>query len=1043
MPVPAILALILTIFCGVPHARAAETAARSLRVFERMGSEQGLSVGRINCIIQDRRGFMWFGSDDGLNKYDGHNFHIFKHDVYDERSLPDNTVRMMVEDTRSRLWIVTNDGSVSMREAGKEHFHRCRMEGMLRSAAPKATISAMCARSDGSVWLGTSLGQIFVCPAGEREFHFQQTISPQHSKAVSIYVLFEDKEDRLWLGSQFGVYEWSKARGTFSLRSTRSKAEKAPLVRALFLDQRGELWAAGNELWLYDRKSQCFEVNTPPTLKDAFAGSNAVRSICQDHRGYMWMGGLAGLIRFESQSGEGILLGDDLRRPNFTNRLRVYALYRDRSDNIWVASSRNGLIKIPLFSSVFHHHGAAPDSPLDNNRIRALMEDREGRLWVGAETGLFFAPSLDEVRLERLDGLQPRDSPLAPVNALTQDSSGRIWIGYSARDVVIYDPASGHIDHVRRDSGPGKLQGFVYSMLTDKDGDVWLGSNDGLVWHQADSARFRTFPIPHLADNFAGKSVIFDILEDQEGTIWVGGMDGLLKFDRASAVFTRHYSNYIQDSGSISARVVLDIYEDPLGSLWIGTNGGGFNRLDRASGRFRHFTVRDGLANNTVYGIQGDTQGHLWMSTNGGLCRYDTLRKIFRTFGAREGLQDNEFFFGAHSHGRDGELLFGGVNGFNIFHPDSVPVNRHLPPIVISRFKALDSILHNELQNGDHLTLSYDQNSFSFEFAALDYCNPERNQYAYMLEGIDSDWINSGGRRYAAYTKLPPDRYTLRVKGSNDDNQWNEEGLTVTIDLRPPFWQTLLFRSAALTAIGALIVLLVRLRIRSVQRREASRRQQLEAELQALRLQLNPHFIFNSLTSIQHMLLARDPEGASDVLAQFAHLIRSLLEHSRREQVSLAEELNIIEYYLRLQALRFNGDLHWDIRLAHDIDSRRLAVPPLLFQPFVENSIMHGLAYKKGRRQIVIDISRRKGTLFCSIEDNGIGRERASQHKRPVRSTGTQATRERLSLLSEQKRQHFSMRVVDLYTKFGDPDGTRVEIALAESYLLSSELRSA
>ena len=432
------------------------------------------------------------------------------------------------------------------------------------------------------------------------------------------------------------------------------------------------------------------------------------------------------------------------------------------------------------------------------------------------------------------------------------------------------------------------------------------------------------------------------------------------------------------------------------------------------------------------------------MGTNRGISMLNESRTAFTNYDPGDGLQGWEFNPGSAFKTHDGYFCYSGKNGFNLFHPDSIRTNKIKPPVTLKRImifdKALDIISYADLKS---LKLSYKQSFFSFEFAALNYDHPEKNQYAYQLIGFDKKMVQLGTNRVVNYTNVPPDSYTLKVIASNNDGVWNETGIELKIVITPPFWATWWFKTIVVLVFIGAVFLFFKLRENRIKkeqvRQTAINKQIAEIRMTALRGQMNPHFIFNSLNSIQHFITIRDKEEALNYLSKFSKLIRKILENSWENTVSISNELQLLELYVQLEQLRFNNKFDYHISIDQKIDVENLEIPPLLIQPYIENAILHGLINKNDKGDLWLSLERNNGLLVCKIEDNGIGRAKAqeieqgkvSRHK----SLGIKVTEERISGLFALLDYNMEVVVEDLFTKqspgeMQQPAGTRVTISI-------------
>jgi signal transduction histidine kinase len=497
------------------------------------------------------------------------------------------------------------------------------------------------------------------------------------------------------------------------------------------------------------------------------------------------------------------------------------------------------------------------------------------------------------------------------------------------------------------------------------------------------------------------------------------------------------YRNRQDDPGSLSSDRVWFVMQSRDGAIWAATSNGGVNRLMVRENRFVRYTEANGLGNNMVCGILEDDRGRLWISTNNGISRLDPPTGRIKNFNVGDGLPIYEFHFKACGRDRFGTMYFGGNNGVLYFHPDSIQENRFVPPVALTSFHLYDLVpqLDTLIEAKRLITLEHDQNSFSFEFASLDFTNPLRNRFRYRLEGFDRAWRTSDSlRHYASYTNVPPGSYVFRVVASNSDGVWNTRGTSLMVTIEPAFWQTSWFRVLTVLLLTAAVVTVIGLRIRVVQRKAELERKLVGSQLRALQAQMNPHFIFNSLNAILHFVTTHDASSAHKYLSKFSKLIRSILDASRRDTMTLAEELDALRLYLDLEALRFDELFDYTIEIDPSIETEHIEIPPMLIQPYVENAINHGLRYRSRRGQLMIRMRQIDGRIVCSVIDNGIGRKRSKEMKTryssPFKSVGMQVTQERLEILNAMHGSRFGVSVTDLLDEHDDPAGTQVDISI-------------
>jgi ligand-binding sensor domain-containing protein/signal transduction histidine kinase len=810
--------------CGVLFSSQlrAQTPRFDLR-FAHYTDAHGLSQNTVLCALQDRRGFMWFGTQDGLNRFDGYTFRAFKHDPDNANSLSENWIWSIYEDRRGYLWIATFGGGVNRFDPETETFVSFRH-------APRDSTSL----SHDTVWAfyENAAGELYVAANnGLNRFHAEsQTFSyyaPPTAKNNVFHIVARD-DNTLWLSTLEAVLAFDMTTRQFTVQLTARELNMNFSRGAMARDANGALWLGTDKgLVQFDPNTRRLQHYKPDSLHGL--PHAIVTSIHADRSGALWIGTREGLaLRRAHETAFEIFRHDPLDRYSLTHSF-IFSIYAGRTGEVWIGT-RSGLNRCDPEQKKFRHYRAAPNAPhsLSHRSVLPILVSRRENnvLWLGTNNGLN--------RLDLATGEyrhffhQPNNVAQGPAGnyilSLLEDRRGNLWIGTrgSGLSRMTVDargmPRFTHFRHSPQDTTT-LGSNTVHSLYEDRAGELWIGTGGGgLNRFEAAPDVFKRYE----ANNASGlrDSFVYAMLEDTRGEFWLGtSSGGLHTFDRARETFTQ-FAHAPQDRHSLSNNRVLCLFESARdSSLWIGT-AAGLNKLLRSGDeiRFQQFRERDGLPNEVIYGILEDEAGRLWVSTNRGLCRlhFENGELRVRAFTVDDGLQSNEFSQNAYQRGPTGEMFFGGINGFNAFHPDSVRDHPRPPAVVITDFKILNQTVRlGRLEPQAPLALSYKDLFFSIEFAALNFTLPEKNQYAYMMEGFDADWIPSGGRRIVTYTNLDAGAYTFRVKASNHDGVWNEEGAALQIVIAPPPWRTW-WAYALYVALGAGGIFgVIRLRLRA------------------------------------------------------------------------------------------------------------------------------------------------------------------------------------------------------------------------------------
>ncbi len=1003
---------------------------------------KGLSQNMVNCIIQDRDGYLWFGTWDGLNQYDAYDFRIFR--KKDGMSNP--TINTILEDEQGIIWIGTQDG-LNRYDRKTRTFEVHKHDPGNSNSISNNTINHLFLDHHGYLWISTLQGlnrydkerHVFT------RYHFN--ISETDSiRSNWINRVAGDHNGKLWIGTRYGLFNFDDSTRLFT-PYFHDPADLSSLssndVNEIYLDRAGNLWVGTqNGLNLFRGRGKGFERYLHNRDDRQSISNNVIRAVFEDSRGVLWIGTRNKLNLFDRENGRFIRYGHTGESNSISND-EINCIYEDDMGAVWIGTYK-GVNRVDRGVSKFRSYRRDPDEAgsLTSNIIHSIFRDRQGLIWLGTGKGVnIYDPGTGKYSQLNYPITPHTDLRDERISSMHYDSRGRVWIGTDSHGLFGYDPATGGMKIYRaRASHQGLLNSNnILCIFEDHQGYFWIGSNRGLNRFHPDSSSGKSWMHDPRNPGSISSNQVWTIYQDSRNNIWLGTDNGLNRYLPSEDRFVS-YTSQPDNPASISANAVYGIYEDSRGRYWIGTMGGGLNRFDPETETFIQYTENDGMPNNVVYITLEDANGNLWLTTNWGLSKFDPETEEFVNYDVSDGLQGNEFNGGAWFLADNGEMFFGGMDGFNSFFPDEIVSNEIPPRLVITYFKKLNRELLRSFDDGDTITLNYDDNFFSIGFSALDYSNPSKNKYRYKLENYDEDWIfRDADRRYAEYTRVKPGAYIFRVIGSNNDGVWNEEGISLHIHILPPWWETMLFRILSALFIITAFWLFVYWRIRAVKKKHRVEKRMLEIERQlfdvqqkALQLQMNPHFIFNSLNAIQSFVISNDTDKAIHYLSKFSQLMRLVLANSREISIPVKDELKAVIHYLDIERLRFDNKFDYRLEIDKNIDQDFMEIPPMILQPFVENAILHGLIHSERPGMINIEMKLEEEFIFCSIQDNGIGREKAREIRDASglkkESRGMLITRERLEILNKQGRDKFAVKVIDLIEKDGTPAGTRVEI---------------
>ena len=582
-------------------------------------------------------------------------------------------------------------------------------------------------------------------------------------------------------------------------------------ARMLFLDSKQNIWVGtldDGALKITDKQLIQFTNNGS---KNGLS-QNVVKSLAEDKAGNIWIGTDGGGVNIIRSDKETILhIGYNPEKTNGLNSNAIYSLFTDNAGTVWVGTFNGGVNIYNAQKGNFAHYSNIPNNlrSLSNNSVLSILEDHNGAMWIGTDGGglNLFDKKTKTFKHFKKDSANPSSISSDVVKSLYEDKQGNLWIGTYMGGLNLFDRKKNKFVKYIAGEGENGISGnIVWALYEDSRENLWISTlGSGLNLLNRKTGEFKHY-VPFIGDGALGDYNIFSMLEDSEGNFWVGTEDhGLNLFNYKTEKFT-YFKHDPADKNSISSNHVFVIFEDSKKNLWLGTAGGGLNLLDRKTMTFKAFTKKNGLPSNIICSINEDTKGNLWISTGKGISRFDPVKQVFRNFNKEDGLRGHEFNINALAKSESGNLFFGALNGVTELNPEEVSINRFIPPVVITDFKIFNesvdinqpnSPLDKPISETREITLSYKDAVFSFEFAALNFTSPNKNQYAFYMEGFDKKWNNSGNKREATYTNLDPGTYTFKVKGSNNDGFWNPVPATVKITIVPPWWKATWFRILA------------------------------------------------------------------------------------------------------------------------------------------------------------------------------------------------------------------------------------------------------
>ncbi len=1017
--------------------------------FQRFSTEwakidKGLSQNSVFAVLQDKDDFMWFGTWDGLNKFDGYKFTIFRpqRDM-PQKSISNETVRCIYQDKSGFLWLGTEEGLNKLNRYTLE-FEHYKKDINNPYAITSDTINTILGDSNDLLYIGTNNG-LNIFDIRTNTFFNIELFDDYSPKVFSLCFL---NKIFLLLGTDRGCIKYDILTGSkiFFNRETTPQVSISDTIYEMIFDTYGFIWAA-TPLGLIRYNTETKEIKCYRNIpeKTNSLSENFVTSVFVDSKNNLWVatnGGGVNLYDYEYDNFKVFrhISGKDKSISNDY----INAFTEDRFGNIWIATAK-GINRIDNYSNLFYHyyHIQGNVNTLNNNTVWSIYENDNGEIWLGTDEGVnIYDKTTGKFSFITKKTNNPNSISSNQIRTIFKDSEGDFWIGTYDAGINRLDVNKNKFQHFNKENNINPIaSNQVWSVAEDKNKNIWFGTLNGLVKYDRKKDTIINFYHNTEVPNSLCNNIIYNLYVDKKGYLWICTYNGLSRLNIDNMMFENYYHN-VHNFNSLSNNRVFSVYEDKEGIFWIATMGGGLNRFDMASQTIKIYTENEGLANNIVYNILEDNLGHLWLSTNFGLSRFNKSTETFVNYDITDGIQSSEFNLGAACKLKSGELLFGGMQGFNMFEPEKFIENQMQAKTVITAFKVFNKPKQYQYKNRDTIILTYYDNFFSFEFAALDYTNPKKIKYAFKLDNFDKDWTYTDAeRRYAEYTNVPPGNYIFRVKATNSQGFWAKDELNIFLNIQNVWWRTLWFKASIVFLILIILSVYIFDRYQKIRKKHLWEKQKLlfekqvfELKQKALSLQMNPHFIFNTLNSIQTFILKNNTDQAIQFMGKLSQLMRLILTGTREVYVPLMNEIKILSHYLDLEKIRFQNKFEYSIHVDNTIDSEFIGVPPMLVQPFVENALLHGIMHKKEIGHIKITFKQTNENIVCIVEDDGVGREVAARIKRESglghSSRGIAITTDRLNLFEEKNIKQKRISISDIVDADGTVAGTRVDVLL-------------
>jgi len=969
---------------------------------------------------------------------------VFKSDRNDPKTIAHNNINSICEDPYGNMWIGTANG-VSHYLKSKNVFINYLLEPQSNDASRVNDVSNLLCDRNGRIWV-TSLGGLYEFVPETKTFksykHHPADSGSISSNRIHRNAMSEDPLQRfLWLGSDKGLNCFDLEKKIFY--NYRNNPRQVPVfndhdVYPLTFDRNNKLVFADyglEKIVSYSSGDNSISYTEEVIRKNEKRTASSLSALFFDNQNNAWACSWHNLVYFQNaESGIWERIPYDPSNPSGINSDFFWDVLQAKDGSIYVG----GMYGLSIYNttrSFYNIYKPAKKFPAikDFANITSLTEDEEGKLWIGG-LGLF---SYDFNTLQYKWYPLEREGLYANYVNHIATINNELWLS-TPKGIVIFDLKQKKFRAFDEIPGSEKnAESEISWCYGDSRGHIWFSlAGKYLYRYNPDERSYKRYNPDSVFIEHARITHVKAFSEDKKGNLWFGTYSGrLYKYfpDRD------HFTSYVPPPGqkpAVFQRPINDMYADMEGKIWMATEGGGLIRFNPESESFQAWRESDGLILDVCNRILPDKDGKLWVGSYEGFTIIDPyLEKIIKPkidYGQRE----NNFYSGGKCLLRNGKIVLGNEKDFVVIDP-SLANQRNTTIIpVISNISIFEKPMPL-YESIDTIRLSYKENFFTIDFSLLNYFPDNSIEYSYLLKGYDKNWVNSGSRSFATYTGVHAGMHLFEVRAKYKGGRWSSP-IVLAIDIKPPFSETWWFRGIMIAIAVAGILLIMKMRERSLIKEEKIKgefRERITAsEMKALRSQMNPHFLYNSLNAIRLFVLQNDSDNAEKYLVKFARLMRLILDNSRQDWVSLASELDQLHLYIELERLRFDNSFDFVIEVDDSLRKEYISIPPMIIQPYIENAILHGVAHKTEKGHILVSLKPEKDQLQCIIEDDGIGRQRAAQLKSKRisahTSVGLKVTEERLQLISERTGKAASATVIDNFDEAGQPAGTKIIVCL-------------
>lgn len=1013
--------------------------------FRHFTKANGLPSDVVKYVMQDNQGYIWIGTDNGLVRFDGQRMVVFQHNPDNPASIGDNMVFTIFQSRDSLIWVGTKNG-FSVFNPSKATFTNYSPYAKAHFSFPGVEVNHFYEDENADIWIATtnglfqfnrgnevfygmlqsppgsamqdnwrswfyrilphpadenllfvsSQGGLFLVDKKKQELHAELTADWPKNRRFMTQSLYLESDSLLWNG------EWGTGLRKLNINTMKWTVYHFPgdyFQSALYIEGKGEdeLWITTPDrgLLIFDKKNESFRMHIKSDANPRSILSNILHcNLLIDRKGDVWIGGKEGL---------------NLLDKNYRSFNRVQLPFG--AGTAWSFFSDENKLYVGV-----------------NHRLNLLVQDKETGLWSHIPAG------------------EPDVRPNTSVNGIFKDKRGTIWVSTSRNGLLYIDKKTQTL-RVFRDKHNQTIQFEgntipLNDIVEDNNHNLWINAPlHGFVRIDANRSKFSIFTQEKdNPDGLMAGDLFFEVMADEKNRLWIASRRGFAVYDIGREAFLDTFHQGLGELGISRDQGVGGFATDRLGRIWIGLHGKGLLRIteNEQGVDYKLFHTAHGLNDPNISKIAVDSKGNFWI-VNEGLLFFNPYTEQFNSFDTRNALHTNKSIYDNIYIDEEDNIFLNTPGGFETKHADEMALQGGIINLLIEQIEinGADVRIVGQLHDIRHLLLGAFENNVKFTFSALCFQDTDRILYQYQLHGYDNEPNNLTRQGVANYTNLPPGDYRFELRAIHR-GVWFGENAIFEFTIRPHFYQTLWFKALSLVVVVLLVVLIIRIRTIQIRRKEKFRadfaKRLAEAEMKSLRAQMNPHFIFNSLNSINTFILKNETDVASEYLTKFSRLIRAVLNNSKNKLVSLEDELDALRIYLELEQIRFNNKFTFSIIIDQYLDTNRVFVPPLLLQPYVENAVWHGLMYKDSHGSISISAHKQDGEILFAIQDDGIGREKAAEYKSAYelkgKSLGMKITADRIETINQMYKSKAEINIIDLYDTRQQAAGTRVTIKL-------------